>query len=52
MTLQKLLIELNVKHPKGVAVALNGKVVPKAKLDSTTIQQNDSVDIVHAVGGG
>lgn len=44
--------ELNSKEPRGVAVALNGKVIPKQKWDSVTVNENDEIEIVHAVQGG
>ena len=44
--------ELNSKEPRGVAVALNGKVIPKQKWDSVVVAENDEIEIVHAVQGG
>lgn len=44
--------ELNTKEPRGVAVALNGKVIPKQKWDLVTVNENDEIEIVHAVQGG
>lgn len=35
-----------------IAVALNGEVIPRSLWGRTTLQDGDSVDIVHAVGGG
>ena len=43
---------LNGKEPKGIAVALNDRIIPKQKWESVTINENDSVEIVHAVQGG
>jgi sulfur carrier protein len=37
---------------KGVAVALNGEVVPRSAWASARVQENDSVEIIHAVQGG
>lgn len=37
---------------KRVAVELNGDILPKAKYDSTVIQDGDSAEIVSFVGGG
>ena len=45
-------IELNGKEAKGVAAAVNTKIVPKQHWESTTLNENDSVEIVHAVQGG
>lgn len=43
---------LNVKEPKGVAVALNDMIIPKSKWNETVLNDNDNVEIVHAVQGG
>jgi sulfur carrier protein len=45
-------INLKGKEAKGVAVALNEKIIPKHKWESTLVSENDSVEIVHAVQGG
>jgi len=37
---------------RGIAVAVNSAVVPKAAWVSTRIAQGDTVDIIHAVQGG
>ncbi len=39
-------------EPKGVAVALNEMIIPKSKWNDTMINENDNVEIVHAVQGG
>jgi sulfur carrier protein len=38
--------------PRGVAVALDGTVVPRAELVSTTLHEGARVEIVTAVQGG
>jgi sulfur carrier protein len=43
---------LNGKEPKGIAAALNDNIVPKAKWAATQLNENDLVEIVHAVQGG
>ena len=45
-------INLKGKEPKGVAAALNDMIIPKQKWESTMINENDSIEIVHAVQGG
>lgn len=40
------------EEAKGIAVALNGTVIPKHEWISTFIKNNDAVEIVHAVQGG
>tara|TARA_Y100000588_G_scaffold375002_1_gene450838 strand:+ start:181 stop:384 length:204 start_codon:yes stop_codon:yes gene_type:complete len=49
--LADLIKELDIKAPN-FAIALNQQVVPRSKYDSTSIKENDKVEIVHAVGGG
>ena len=49
--LAELIKELDIKAPN-FAMALNQQVVPRSKYDSTSIKENDKVEIVHAVGGG
>ncbi|MBT5471412.1 MAG: sulfur carrier protein ThiS [Nitrospina sp.] len=49
--LADLVKELDIQAPN-FAMALNQQVVPRSKYDSTTIKENDQVEIVHAVGGG
>ena len=36
----------------GVAVALNGEVVPRAEWAQTQLKPNDKIEIVHIVRGG
>ncbi len=50
-SLEELIRELNIQAPN-FAVALNQQVIPKSKYATTAIQENDEVEIVHAVGGG
>ena len=50
-TLEELVCELNIQAPN-FAMALNQQVIPKSKYTTTPIQENDEVEIVHAVGGG
>ena len=50
-TLEELIRELNIQAPN-FALALNQQVIPKSKYATTAIQENDEVEIVHAVGGG
>jgi sulfur carrier protein len=45
-------MRLNTTEPKGVAVALNETIIPKSKWSDTLINENDNVEIVHAVQGG
>jgi sulfur carrier protein len=36
----------------GIAVALNGEVVPKSQWRTATLQEGDAVEVIHAVQGG
>ena len=48
-----MLEEIGVDSSKGgVAVALNGEVVPRADWPQTSMKPNDKVEIVHIVRGG
>ncbi|MQB00947.1 MAG: sulfur carrier protein ThiS [Actinobacteria bacterium] len=37
---------------RGVAVAVNGEVVPRSEWDATELDAEDVVEILNAVGGG
>ena len=49
--LEELLNELGIVSPH-CAVALNQEVVPSSELNQTGSHEGDTVEIVHAVGGG
>jgi len=52
-TLEGLLAEKEVDSgQRGIAVALNGAVVPRAKWPQTQLRAGDSVEIVRARQGG
>lgn len=36
----------------GVAIAINGEVVPRGDWDETPLRPNDQIEIVHIVRGG
>jgi len=46
-----LLRELNFPQ-NGVAVALNGSVAPRAQHETTSIKDDDRIEIIRAVQGG
>ena len=53
LSINELVItKLNSDEPKGVAVALNFKIIPKQKWNETILKENDEIEIVHAVQGG
>jgi sulfur carrier protein len=52
-TLEQLLLEKEVDiGQRGIALALNGAVVPRAAWCETTLKPGDSVEIVRARQGG
>lgn len=42
----------NLSEKKGIAVAVNNKVVPRSKWDSHILNSNDSITIIKATQGG
>jgi sulfur carrier protein len=52
-TIAHVLEHLGRGHePRGVAVAINGEVVPKTTWDRTELRADDHVEVLTAVGGG
>lgn len=51
-TLTALLNERGIEGGRGVAVALNGAVVPRAQWPATKLKAGDDVEIVRAMQGG
>ena len=51
--LDTLMTRLNVTpEAKGVAVAINGTVVPRGEWPSTRLNIGDEIEVIHAVQGG
>jgi sulfur carrier protein len=50
-TLGALLVHLGAQ-PDGVAVAVNGEVVPRSERELRPLRDGDRVEIIRAVGGG
>jgi len=51
--LRALLVEAGIDPARGgVAVAVNGEVVPRARWDHTRLAPDDRIEIVHIVRGG
>jgi sulfur carrier protein len=50
LTVAALLVALGV--PERVAVAVNGRVVPRSEFPRTPLADRDDVEIIHAVAGG
>lgn len=51
LTVQELVASLELSG-KAIAVAVNRRVVPVAQWEGTTLQVQDKVDVVRAIGGG
>ena len=51
ISLNKILKNFNISINK-VAIELNKEIVNKKKLSSIKIRNNDSIEIVHFIGGG
>jgi sulfur carrier protein len=45
-------VKIIAPSPKGIAVALNGDVVPRSLWSTTTCQASDVIEIVTAAAGG
>ena len=43
---------LQGKDTKGIAFARNGTIVPRSQWGLTLVEENDEIEIVHAVQGG
>ncbi len=51
LTLSEILNRFQLQNPS-IAVAVNAEIVPRSEWDSIRVRANDSVEVVHAVGGG
>ncbi len=51
-TVAALLRARGIERPRGVAVAVNGTVVPAAAWPATSLAAGDEIEIVRPFGGG
>ena len=51
-TVAALLRARGIERPRGVAVAVNGTVVPAAAWQATALAAGDEIEIVRPFGGG
>ncbi|MQG19466.1 MAG: sulfur carrier protein ThiS [SAR202 cluster bacterium] len=51
LPLNQLIKNLRISN-KSIAVAINGDVIEKSRLEKYLLQNQDKIEIVHAVGGG
>ena len=52
LTLLELLQQQQLSEKKGIAVAVNNQVVPKAQWKATALQNKDNVLVIEATQGG
>ena len=52
ITIQRLLEHFQVTQSKGIAVAVNYSVVPRAQFEKKELKEGDAVEIIRAVQGG
>ena len=50
-TIMDLLIKYNLYNKK-IAIEYNGTIIPKSKYKKKYLKNNDSLEIVHFIGGG
>ena len=50
-TIMDLLIKYNLNNKK-IAIEHNGTIIPKSKYKKKHLKNNDSLEIVHFIGGG
>ena len=51
LKLSEALVQWNY-HQKKCAVAINGEFIPRSRYDEVTLNADDKIDVVIAVGGG
>ncbi len=51
-SISKVFLENNIEAPKGIAVAINNKVIPRLKWDEQLVQHSDNILIIKATQGG
>ena len=48
----ELLSEVKVKMPDMVSVELNGEILERADFETTTVNENDTLEFLYFMGGG
>ena len=51
-TVEAAVLAAGVPHGRGVAVALDGEVVPRGEWATTEVREGQQVEVLHAVQGG
>ncbi len=52
VSLAEVVSETGARGPRGVAVAVNGEVVPKSAWPTVFLSEDDRVEVLAAIGGG
>ena len=52
LTIEQVIIELNIQQKQGIAVAVNQTVLSKSLFSQTFIKEGDKLEIIHATAGG
>lgn len=50
--LHDLMLQLGFKQTRGLAVAVNGNIIPKTQWQTSALQENDKVILIKATQGG
>jgi sulfur carrier protein len=52
LRLSELLSDINLSSARGIAIAINNEVIPKAIWENHLLKENDKVTIIRATQGG
>jgi sulfur carrier protein len=52
VSLTQLLQQLGYPHTRGLAVAVNGQVIPKTRWNESVLIANDKITLIKATQGG
>jgi sulfur carrier protein len=52
LTISEFLTENQLNAAKGIAIAINNEVVPKARWGTTKFKENDRISVIRATQGG
>lgn len=51
-SVSEILEQLNLAEARGIAVAINNQIVPKASWQAHLLQENDKLTVIRATQGG
>lgn len=52
LNLEIILQQINILDSKGIAIAINNKIISKTLWSSTLLQNNDRITLIRATQGG